>query len=100
MGYKWVTKHRCLTPNLHLFRAHISLETHISFQLAVLFSFISMDKHFLWRSLAVQEQGLLSCFGVVDGFDRKGAPPDHGRAGLGPLTFRVGSVDSFGGNFG
>ncbi len=27
------------------------------------------------------------------------APPDHGRAGLGPWTFRVGSVDSFGRSF-
>jgi hypothetical protein len=31
-----------------------------------------------------------------DVFDRKGVPPDHGGAGLGPWTFRVGSVDSFG----
>ena len=29
----------------------------------------------------------------------KGHPLDHGRAGLGPWTFRVGSVDSFGGSF-
>ena len=34
-----------------------------------------------------------------DGFERKGVPPDHGWAGLGPWTFRVGSVDSFGESF-
>ena len=28
-----------------------------------------------------------------------GVPPDHAGAGLGPWTFRVGSVDSFGGSF-
>ena len=28
--------------------------------------------------MVVQEQGLLSRLGVVDGFERKGAPPDHG----------------------
>ena len=44
-------------------------------------------------------RGLLSQMGTVDGFDRKGAPPDHGGAGLGPWTFRVGSVDAFGGSF-
>jgi len=29
----------------------------------------------------------------------EGAPPDFVGAGLGPWTFRVGSVDSFGGEF-
>ena len=34
-----------------------------------------------------------------DVFDRKGASPDNAGAGLGPWTFRVSSVDSFGGSF-
>ena len=34
-----------------------------------------------------------------DGFERKGVPPDHGWAGLGPWTFRVGLVDSLGEGF-
>ena len=71
----------------------------MSLRLVVLFRSISMEKHLLWRSVVVQEQGLLSRLGMVDVFDRKGAPPDHGGAGLGPWTFRVGSVDSFGGEF-
>ena len=32
-------------------------------------------------------------------WEAKGVPPDHAGAGLGPWTFRVGSVDSFGGSF-
>ena len=97
MGYKWVTKNRCLTLNLPLFRAHISLETHIEFQLAFLFNSISIEKHLLRGFVVVQEQGLLSRLGMDDGLKPKGAPPDHAGAGLGPWTFRVGSVDSFGG---
>ena len=34
-----------------------------------------------------------------DTFHCKGLPPDQGAAGLGPRTFRVGGVDSFGGSF-
>ena len=78
MGYKWVTKHRCLTLNLPQFHAYISLETHISFQLAVLFNSISMEKHLLWRSVVVQEQGLLSRIGMDDRLKGEGAHPDHG----------------------
>ena len=36
---------------------------------------------------------------MVDVFERKGGTPWIRRAGLGPWTFRVGSVDSFGGSF-
>jgi hypothetical protein len=36
---------------------------------------------------------------MVDGLGSKGVPPDHAGAGLGPWTFRVGSVDSFGESF-
>jgi hypothetical protein len=36
---------------------------------------------------------------MVDGLGSKGVPPDHAGAGLGPWTFRVGSVDSFGRSF-
>ena len=53
----------------------------------------------MWISLVAQEQGLLSQVGMDDGLGSKGVPPDHAGAGLGPWTFRVGSVDSFGGEF-
>ena len=79
LGYKWVTKHRCLTLNLPLFRAHISLETRISFQL--------------------QEQGLLNQMRMDDRFDGIGVHPSSGGVGLEPRTFRVKSVDSFQGSF-
>ena len=46
--------------------------------------------------MVVKEQGLLSRLGMDDRLKRKGAPPDNAGAGLGPWTFRVGSVDSFG----
>ena len=36
---------------------------------------------------------------MVDGLGIIGVPSDYGAAGLGPRTFRVGSVDSFGGSF-
>jgi hypothetical protein len=49
--------------------------------------------------VVVQEQGLLSLLGMVDGLEGKGVPPNHGGAGLGPRTFKVGLVDSFGGSF-
>ena len=58
-----------------------------------------MEKHLLWGSVVAQERGLLSRMGMDDAFHCKGAPPDYGAAGLGPRTFRVGSVDSFGGSF-
>ena len=72
MGYK----NHCLTLNLPLFRAHISLETRISFQL--------------------QEQGLLNQMRMDDRFDGIGVHPSSGGAGLEPRTFRIGLVDSFG----
>ena len=49
--------------------------------------------------MVIQEQGLLSRLGMDDGPKGDGAPPDYGVSGLGPWTFRVGSVDSFGGSF-
>ena len=51
-----------------------------------------MEKQLLQRSVVTQEPELLSRLGVVDGFEPKGAPPDHVEASLGPWTFRVGSV--------
>ena len=49
--------------------------------------------------MVVQEQGLLSRMGMDDRLKGEGAHPDHRGAGVGPWTFRVGSVDSFGGSF-
>ena len=46
-----------------------------------------------------QGSGLLSQMGMDDRLKGEGAPPDHGGAGLGPWTFRVGLVNSFGGRF-
>ena len=57
-----------------------------------------MEKQLLQRSVVTQEPELLSRLGVVDGFEPKGAPPDHVEESLGPWTFRAGSVGSFGGN--
>ncbi|MEE2774967.1 MAG: hypothetical protein VYE27_08650 [Pseudomonadota bacterium] len=44
-------------------------------------------------------RGLLSQMGMDDGFKRKGASLNMGGVGLGPWTFRFGSVDSFGWSF-
>ena len=49
--------------------------------------------------MVVQEQGLLSRMRMDDRLKGDGAPPESGGADLGPWTFRVGSVDSFGGSF-
>ena len=46
-----------------------------------------------------QRQGLLSQMGMDNGLGIIGVPPDHAGAGLGPWTFKVGSVDSFGEGF-
>jgi hypothetical protein len=43
-----------------------------------------------------KSRGLLSQMGMDDGLGIIGVLPDYGAAGLGPWTFRVGSVDSFG----
>ena len=49
--------------------------------------------------MVVKEQGLLSRMRMDDRLKPKGAPPDHAGTGLELWTFRVGSVDSFGGEF-
>ena len=62
---------------------------------------ISFISEIMYANLSArsQRQGLLSRLGMDDGFERKGAPPDYGAAGLGPWTFRVGGVDLLGWSF-
>ena len=46
--------------------------------------------------MVVHEQGLMCRIAMDDRLRGEGVPPDHPGACIGPLNFRVGSVDSFG----